>query len=416
MRGRIGMGIGFLILYGICNASGARLHQTLWFFVGEGFWIGYLWWLRYHTHSMRKILNHLIRLAVLFAAIGLFYQYQCNYRKEGTEMLQIVVDDILCFVAAHFSYWVMYKYGERFIEKVGKISLVLIPFALLYSRLVSHPVSGCYIRLVGGFLTFAFVLICWPFTTVALLGKGDSRTSLYHSFYAMPLNQVIYLAYMAVIILLASINNDFGTAMVVGGSAMIVFLIYGKDWICKLGFSLLSVGGILGACLWSKKLWYRFFVCINLEACINTEDQYLAAQSEALVYLIQNISFSGPYGAGFGTIPKSIFPNRATDYVVSGILYQQGILAVLILAAITLLFLIILMKIEPVKKMENRLAFMIALIFSINMVWVILCNLSVLPVCGLSFPWIAQGTSTNLAFSVLLGIFLAIGNEGYRSK
>lgn len=397
-----------LILHGICSAKGMILKQAIVFIIGELCCFTGTFLIK--KTSLDAVLQLLMRLTFFIQAIGFWFQFQCNFQQDNNQMIEFFFDFLINLAVSVPVYFLFSIGKEKLIFWIGKLSTFLLPFLLLYTRLFSHPVSGSYIQFFHGFLTFGLVLFLWPFASMFLLGQKPG-TNLYHRFYALPKNQFFYLLETILLILLACINNDFGTAMLIGATAAILLFIYGRDWICKISFLLFGILGIIGACFISQKLFFRFFVCIHLKECVGTENNYLAQQSEALLYLMQNINVSGPFGAGFGKLPRSIFPNLDTDYVVSAMLYEQGIWMILCIACLILLFIITMLKIEPKQKLQNRLAFMIAFVFAVNMVWIYLGNLSILPICGLSFPFISHGSSTNLAFSLLLTVFLSITKD-----
>lgn len=413
------LAIVFLTLYGGIAAfqKGMVFEQGIFLFIGEIICIVMLCWIR-HWKRLDNHLKCLLRLVIFMQAIGFFFQFQCNFQKSGNQMREILWDSTINIIAGSTVYFILKLGREKLILWIGKISVVFVPGALLFSRIFSKPVFGSYIRLVGtfGLLTFGIVLFLWPFASMYLLGRKNS-SNMYQRFYAMPKNQFLYLIETIIVIALACVNNDFGTAMTVGATSVILLLTYGRDWICRLIFCILGSISVLGACLISKKLKYRFIVCFFLKDCIELgkENQYLARQSESLLYLMKNIKRWGAFGGGFDCIPHSIFPNLDTDFVVCGMLIQQGIWMVLCLSGITLVFLLLMLKIDPLSKVENRLSFMITLVFAVNMVWIIFSNMTVLPICGLSFPWISKGTSTNIAFSLLLSVFIFIGRQENRA-
>lgn len=403
----------FLTLYGLFAAKEFIWEQAFIFLLGECCCLTGIFLAK--RLFLPDNLKLLLRLALFLQAIGFWFQFQCNFKKTGGQMTEIWWDFVINLIAGTGIYLLLSIKKEELILWFGKIAIVLIPAALLYSRILSSPVSGSYIRLVGGFLTYGLILFLWPFASMFLLGQKVSN-KMYNRFYAMPKNQFFYLIETILIILLACINNDFGTAMLVGSTAVILLLVYGRDWFCKLGFCAMGAIGISAICLISPKLLNRFIVCIDLKSCIGTDNTYLAMQSEPVLYLLQNIQFSGPFGNGFSTIPRSIYPNLDTDYIISGMLFQQGIWMVLCMTGITLLFVLIMLKTEPVQKLQNRLAFTIALVFAVNMFWILLSNISILPICGLTFCFISRGSSVNLAFSLLLAVFLFISNDRIRHE
>ena len=208
------------------------------------------------------------------------------------------------------------------------------------------------------------------------------------------------------------------------GAVMIYFIIYfcmmftsgiRLRWFVILGIIIAVVLGLVLGCyflnedlfvnIFGTDLYYRF-------------DRILDWQNGSGLQLenaLAAIGSAGVFGHGFNQTPI-YFPESGTDFIFAVYASNFGLLGAIVLIAIIIFFDTRLINMAT-KKIASRDKFVLAGIIGMlvfQQVQNIGMTLGLLPITGITLPFISYGGSSLLSYLILVGIILNIGNEKMR--
>ena len=208
------------------------------------------------------------------------------------------------------------------------------------------------------------------------------------------------------------------------GSVMIYFIIYfcmmftsgiRLRWFVILGVIIAVILGLVLGCyflnedlfvnIFGTDLYYRF-------------DRILDWQNGSGLQLenaLAAIGSAGVFGHGFNQTPI-YFPESGTDFIFAVYASNFGLLGAIVLIAIIIFFDTRLINMAT-KKIASRDKFVLAGIIGMlvfQQVQNIGMTVGLLPITGITLPFISYGGSSLLSYLILVGIILNIGNEKER--
>ena len=144
----------------------------------------------------------------------------------------------------------------------------------------------------------------------------------------------------------------------------------------------------------------------RIESFFNTETGTHNAQSEKAIESISSGGFFGK-GIGEGTLKNKV-PEAHTDYIISIISEEFGVIAIFL---ILLLFLMFIYSVFKKVYLENEERIKLILVGCISLILVqamihVGVNIRLFPTTGMTLPFISYGGSSIINVSILSGIIL----------
>ncbi len=203
--------------------------------------------------------------------------------------------------------------------------------------------------------------------------------------------------------LLLAAQPDIGQTLLVFFSWAVLIFISGINIIF-----LLTSCSILSIILYfSVKFIPRFeYIKNRILSFFNSETGTYNAQSEKAIDSITSGGYFGK-GLGEGTL-KNRVPEAHTDYIISVISEEFGVIAIIL---ILLLFLIFIYSIFKKVYLENEERTKLILVGCVSLILVqamihIGVNIRLFPTTGMTLPFISYGGSSIISISILSGIIL----------
>ena len=219
----------------------------------------------------------------------------------------------------------------------------------------------------------------------------------------------VYLKYLSsflitlIIALLLAAQPDIGQTLLVFFSWSILIFISGINVIFLITSCL-----ILSIALYFLINFVPKFAYIKnrLLSFFNTETGTHNAQSEKAIDSITSGGYLGK-GIGEGTL-KNRVPEAHTDYIISVISEEFGVIAIIL---ILLMFLIFIYSVFKKFYLENEERIKLVLVGCISLILVqamihIGVNIRLFPTTGMTLPFISYGGSSIISISILSGIIL----------
>jgi len=219
----------------------------------------------------------------------------------------------------------------------------------------------------------------------------------------------IYLKYLfsflitLTIALLLAAQPDIGQTLLVFFSWSVLIFISGINVVFLLTSSLILFLALYFLINFVPKFAY---IKNRLLSFFNTETGTHNAQSEKAIDSITSGGYFGK-GIGEGTL-KNRVPEAHTDYIISVISEEFGVIAIIL---ILLLFLIFIYSVFKKVYFENEEKTKLILVGCISLILIqamihIGVNIRLLPTTGMTLPFISYGGSSIISISILSGIIL----------
>ena len=287
-------------------------------------------------------------------------------------------------------------------EKLFKISPMIFIFSLISLFLV--PVIGVEVnsaqRWIDLFILPRFqpIELVKPFLIIliSLILSSEKYTNIYFKY---SFSFIITL----IIALLLAAQPDIGQTLLVFFSWSVLIFISGINVIFLLISCLILFIGLYFLINFVSKFAY---IKNRILSFFNTETGTHNAQSEKAIDSITSGGYFGK-GIGEGTL-KNRVPEAHTDYIISVISEEFGVIAIIL---ILLMFLIFIYSVFKKVNLKNEERTKLVLVGCVSLILVqamihIGVNIRLFPTTGMTLPFISYGGSSIISISILSGIIL----------
>ena len=355
----------------------------------------YEWW--------KNIDKFIFFLIILLFAIGLFFSLVST---------SLIVSDKLdtndySFFFKHLSFIVLGTviiFGLSLIDqsKLYKLSIKVFLSSLIFLILV--PIVGIEVkgskRWIDLYLLPRFqpIELVKPFLIIfiSLVLSNQNYTNIYIKYF------ISFLITVTVALLLI-MQPDIGQTILVFFSWLILVFTSGINVIFLIVSFLILVFVFLYLIFFVSKFEY---IKNRLLSFFDTETGTYNFQSDKA---LESITSGGYFGKGIGEgILKNRVPEAHTDYIISVISEEFGVVAIIL---ILLLFLIFIYSIFKKVYLENEERIKLILVGSVSLLLMqamihIGVNIRLFPTTGMTLPFISYGGSSIISVSILSGIIL----------
>ena len=287
-------------------------------------------------------------------------------------------------------------------KRLFKISPIFFLFSLISLFLV--PIIGVEVNSAQRWIDLFFLPRFQPIEIVKpfliILISLILSTNRYSNIYFKYL--LSFLITLIVALLLAA-QPDIGQTLLVFFCWSVLIFISGINIIFLISSCLIIFMGIYLLINFVPKFEY---IKNRIFSFFNTETGTHNAQSEKAIDSITSGGYFGK-GIGEGTL-KNRVPEAHTDYIISVISEEFGVIAIIL---ILLLFLIFIYSVFKKVYLEHEERTKLVLVGCASLILVqamihIGVNISLFPTTGMTLPFISYGGSSIISISILSGIIL----------
>lgn len=297
---------------------------------------------------------------------------------------------------------------------IGNILLISL---LLFAPPINNSKCWFVIPYIGSFQPSEFMKIFIMLVLAIMISNFRDTTN-----HPSIKEEAIFILKTLIVVLIPSILTFLEPDT---GSVMIYFIIYfcmmftsgiRLRWFVILGtiiIVLLSL--VLGCYFFNEELFVNIFGT-DLYYRFDRILDWKNGSGLQLENALAAIGSAGVFGHGFNNTPI-YFPESGTDFIFAVYASNFGLLGAIILIAIILFFDIRLISIAT-KKIPSRDKFILSGIIGMlvfGQVQNIGMTLGLLPITGITLPFISYGGSSLLSYLILVGIVLNISNEKERN-
>jgi len=287
-------------------------------------------------------------------------------------------------------------------DKLFKISPIIFLFSLISLFLV--PTIGVEVNSAKRWIDLYFlprfqpIELVKPFLiiSISIILSSEKYTNIY-------LKYLFSFLLTLVIALLLAAQPDIGQTLLVFFSWSVLIFISGIN-IVLLIISCLTLSITL---FFLIKFFPKFeYIKNRISSFFNSETGTHNAQSEKAIDSITSGGYFGK-GIGEGTL-KNRVPEAHTDYIISVISEEFGVIAIIL---ILILFLIFIYSVFKKVYLENNERTKLILVGCTSLILVqamihIGVNIRLFPTTGMTLPFISYGGSSIISISILSGIIL----------
>ena len=287
-------------------------------------------------------------------------------------------------------------------QKLFKISPIIFLFSLISLLLV--PLIGVEVNNAQRWIDLYFlprfqpIELVKPFLIIliSLILSSEKYTNIY-------LKYLFSFLITLLIALLLVAQPDIG-------QTLLIFF----SWAVLIFISGINVIFLISSCLTLSLVLYLLinfvpkfaYIKNRIFSFFNTETGTHNAQSEKAIDSITSGGYFGK-GIGEGTL-KNRVPEAHTDYIISVISEEFGVIAIIL---ILLIFLIFIYSVFKKVYLENEERIKLVLVGCISLILVqamihIGVNIRLFPTTGMTLPFISYGGSSIISISILSGIIL----------
>ena len=295
-------------------------------------------------------------------------------------------------------------------KKLIEISPIIFLFSLVILLLV--PIIGVEVNNAKRWVDLYFlprfqpIELVKPFLIIliSLILSNEKYSNIY-------LKYLFSFLITLIIALLLAAQPDIGQTLLIFFSWSVLIFISGINIIFLIVFGLVLLVGLFFSINFVPKFAY---IKNRIISFFNAETGTHNAQSEKAIDSITSGGYFGK-GIGEGTL-KNRVPEAHTDYIISVISEEFGVIAIIL---ILLLFLMFIYSIFKKVYIENEERTKLILVGCASLILVqamihIGVNINLFPTTGMTLPFISYGGSSIISISILSGIILNLTKRKIR--
>jgi cell division protein FtsW len=205
------------------------------------------------------------------------------------------------------------------------------------------------------------------------------------------------------IILLLLIQPDVGQTLLIGFSWLILIFISGINLLFLTSIAGIGTLFLLYVVFYIPKFEY---IKMRLVSFFNSETGTHNFQSDKAIDSITSGGFFGK-GIGEGTL-KNRVPEAHTDYIISVISEEFGVIAIIIILIFFLVFIFSILK-KVSKESDDKIRLILVGSSSLILLQAMIhigVNIRLFPTTGMTLPFLSYGGSSIISISILSGIIL----------
>ena len=355
----------------------------------------YEWW--------KNIDKLIFSLIVLLFIIGLFFSLVStsliasdklntnDYSFFFKHLIFIFLGIIVIFTFSSINQKRLFKFSF-FLFFISLFFLFLVP-------LIGVEVKGSQ-RWIDFYLLPRFqpIEIVKPFliVSISLILSSEKYSNLYLKYF-------LTLTITLIVVLFLVLQPDLGQTLLVLFSWSILIFTSGISIVSLLILFLISIIAISYLVIFVPKFGY---IKNRLLSFFDKEMGTYNFQSDKAIESIISGSFFGK-GIGEGTL-KNRVPEAHTDYIISVISEEFGVIAIILILLLFLIFIYSVFK-KVYFENEERVKLILVGCMSLILMQVIIhvgVNIRLFPTTGMTLPYISYGGSSIISVSILSGIIL----------
>lgn len=344
--------------------------------------------------------NYIFLIATMLMSIGIIMIYRLDPQAGVRQLLWITLGIFIFFLTI-----IIFKYikgWKNWILLYIGISYILFLLTFIMGERTKGAINWIYIWGIS-FQPAEIIKILLIFILAAFYGNHTKYKEIkYGSYYILA---IIY-SFIGLLFL----QRDLGISLIFYSIFLLVQYIYEEDRkliIYNLG--LFTLGGVFG--------YYKFnHVRVRFQTWLNPWP-YIDNKGYQITQSLFAIAEGGFFGKGLGLGHPNFIPLSYNDFIFSAICEEMGIFVGM---GIIMLFMILVYRgfkigMTQEDKFYRILSFGISILFAVQSIIIIGGVLKVIPLTGITLPFVAYGGSSIVSSFIALGI-LQMASEDLKGR
>ncbi len=340
--------------------------------------------------------NYIYLIVSMLMSIGTIMIYRIN-KELGLKQLIWIVIGIIIFFITYFIFKNINGWENWAYLYIGGAYILFMATFILGSR-IKGAINWISFKGIS-FQPAEIIKLLLIFILSAYYSKIEKWEKIKNSSYYL-------MAIVYSFIFLLFLQRDLGMALIFYSIFMGLQFIYEKNR--KLIFyniALFSIGGTLGYLIFDH-------VKIRFQSWLNPW-KYIDRQGYQITQSLFAIAEGGFFGKGLGLGHPDFIPAVHTDFIFSAICEEMGIFTGI---AIIMLFMILVYRgfkigISQKKPFYKMLALGVSILFGIQSFIILGGVLKVIPLTGITLPFVSYGGSSIVSSFIALGILQVCSEE-----
>ncbi len=371
--------------------------------------------------SKFKVEKNIVIPLILFAIISVITIY-CTRSLLSSDLQNLYLKQILWYSIGFFIAFLMMTFGNKFLYNnayifyiVGVLLLILV---LFFGKEINNAKCWFVIPYIGSFQPSEFMKVFLIITLARMIGdfNAERRDNDINEEFRFLIKVLIVVGIPSV---LTFIEPDTGAVLIYFIITIVMLFTSGfksRWFLITLLIILLFGGSFLAIYFLDKDLFIKVFgtsFFYRMDRILNWSN----SSGLQLTNSITAIGSAGSLGHGFNHTPI-YFPEMQTDFIFAVYASNFGFLGVIILISLLIYFDINIISLAS-KTTNSYDKFTIGGIISVllfQQIQNISMTIGLLPIMGITLPFISYGGSSLLSYMILVGMLFNISNEKLRFK
>ena len=369
-------------------------------------WVGVVVWAisfallhRHTTHKLQQRDPFLLPIVALLSGLGLMTIWRLYPNLGIRQTIWLGVAMIVCFIGIQYPSFIYYLRKYKYIWLIS--GLILTAFTLFLGSNPAGTGPSLWLKIFGAHIQPSELLKL--LLLIYLAGYFADHFVIAETFWQSMLPNLLVIS-TAVLLLIN--QRDLGTASIFLMLYLAMLFATRRHkfimWIAPLA---ILIAGILG---------YFFIDIVQLR--IDTWLHPLRDPSGASYQIIQSliaIAEGGLIGTGPGLGSPGLIPVSVSDFIFSAIAEEFGFLGIIIVITLFILLLYrgIKIALETSNNFHRYLALGIVFYFGNQTILIIGGNIGVLPLTGVTLPFVSYGGSSLIVSFTALLILIIISQQ-----
>lgn len=370
---------------------------------------------------MRRKLNlNIVIPVILFAIISIVTIY-CAAIYTSSSMGNLTLKQSIWYIIGFLLVIVIMKLKNEFLYRHTWILYIIGNILLLGLLFFGTPInnSKCWYTIpgIGSFQPSEFMKIFLMLALATMIHnfRNDYKDPSCKDEFIFLLKSLVVVGIPSILTFLQPDTGAVIIYLVIYIMMMFVSGIRMRWFVSGLLLVILAVGGVFALYHWQQDLFIEIFgtsIFYRLDRIFDWQ----SSSGYQLENALAAIGSAGLFGHGFNSTPI-YFPEASTDFIFAVFASNFGLFGSLLLIGLIIFFDISIINIAR-KKINDTDKYIIAGIIGMlifQQIQNIGMTVGLLPITGITLPFISYGGSSLLSYMVLIGIVLNISSQKERN-
>lgn len=371
--------------------------------------------------SKFKVEKSIIIPIILFAIISIITIYSTR-SLISSDLQNLYLKQILWYTLGFIVAYLMMTVGNKFLYNNAYIfyliGILLLILVLFFGKEINNAKCWFVIPYIGSFQPSEFMKIFLIITLSRMINDFNEEKNTNDV-----MEEFKFLLKILVVVgipsILTFIEPDTGAVLIYFIITIIMLFVGGfraRWFIITIGIVALIAGIFLGIYFLNQDLFIDIFgtsFFYRMDRILNWSN----SSGLQLTNGLTAIGSAGITGHGFNNTPI-YFPEMQTDFIFAVFASNFGFIGAILLIGLIIYFDIAIINLAN-KSYNNCDKLTIAGIVSIllfQQIWNISMTIGLLPIMGITLPFISYGGSSLISYMILIGMLFNVSNESLRFK